>query len=234
MNIVQLEPAYLLHSRPYRNTSLLADFFTLNYGRINGVIRGARSKKNQTTVQVFAPLLISWSRRGNSDLVSIRAIEISDVNKRLTGRSLLYGFYINELLVRLLKTDDSYIELYHRYKVLLQYFSEKNTSEENLRIFEKNLLSDLGYGLQLMHEAHSSKPVQDDQWYDVILDQGPVLLATSQAHVRHAFLGKSLLALHHHDFSCVETLKDAKRLMRKAFAELLNHKPLKSRELFYS
>ncbi len=225
------EPAYLLHARPYRNTSLLADFFTLNHGRVNGVVRGARGEKSKLRgfVQPFTPLMINWI--GHGDLVTIRQVEPARTTQNLKGEAILYGFYINELLARLLKVREAHADLYQAYETLLNYFVQGECAEQHLRVFEKRLLLNLGYALQLTHEHHTDCSVEANAWYTFVPDAGPQRVL-DQAATDFAVRGASLLALHNENFTSIEILQDAKRLMRRALRSLLGDKPLKSRELF--
>tara|TARA_R110000868_G_scaffold84822_6_gene238943 strand:- start:12411 stop:13106 length:696 start_codon:yes stop_codon:yes gene_type:complete len=229
---MELQLAYLLHSRPYRNTSLLANFFTLEFGRVDAVVRGVRSEKSKIRhlLQPFTPLLVSWVGKG--ELVTMTQVESQSSIAGLTGDSILYGFYINELLMRLLRAHDPYEGLYHEYEALLLKFQNKQTTEAALRMFEKCLLQEIGYGLELCYDCESGDAVEPDQWYQYVPDKGPSLIAANSAHKQKAFSGRNLLALHHDELDTDDVLRDAKRLMRHAFARLLGDKPLKSRELF--
>ncbi len=232
----QLEPAYLLHARPYRNTSLLVDFFTLKHGRVNGVLRGARGDNSKSQnklrgiVQPFIPLEISWT--GKSELVAIRHVEPANSYHSLNGNAILYGFYINELMARLVHMHDAHEDLYFAYEKLLNNLSESSFHEAQLRIFEKRLLLNLGYALPLTHECNSEVEVVAESWYHFTPDQGPQRVDSQTTVSDLAISGASLLALDREELTEIQALRDAKRLMRQALGRLLGNKPLKSRELF--
>src|SRR5262245_46536737 len=116
---ITLQPAFILHARPYRDTSLLVDLLTLNHGRVHAVARSARGMRSRYKglLQPFVPFLTSWT--GKTDLVSLGCIESNGPPYFLEGRSLLSGFYLNELLIRLLHRYDPHPELYKTYQLAL-------------------------------------------------------------------------------------------------------------------
>jgi DNA repair protein RecO (recombination protein O) len=226
----ELEPAFLLHSRPYRNTSMLVNFFTLNYGRIDAVVRGARSpkSKNKGLLQLFTPVLINWY--GSGELVTIKNIEPNGFINLLQGDGVFYGIYINELLIKLLHTHDPHLDVFNSYTNLLQQFSHQTPTEKDLRCFEKQLLIALGYGLHLDSDSETGEALQEDYYYHYIPDKGPVKVDSSTQN--NIFCGKNLMAINQNQFDNPDILRDAKRLMRYALQQLLGDKTLKSRELF--
>lgn len=232
MAISELTTAFLIHSRPYRNTSMLANFLTLDHGRIDAVIRGARSAQSKVRglLQPFVPLVLSWY--GHGELVTIKQVEANGYLKPLSGECVLYGLYANELLLRTVRGQDAHPELFEAYYHLLQQLSSTAAEEAHLRIFEKRLLQTLGYAMNLEQDLDTAETVAADCWYQYIPDRGPVKLQADDLHKEKAFLGANLLAIAQEDFSAAEVLRDAKRLMRYAIRQLLGDKPLKSRELF--
>jgi DNA repair protein RecO (recombination protein O) len=226
-----LEPAYLLHAIPYRNTSLLASFFTLNHGLVQAVVRGARGEKSKLRgiVQPFSPLEISWYGKG--ELVSIKKIESTPVSRHLLGDAVFYGLYLNELMIRLWRHRVPDEELYVAYDSILQSLQTEKISEIPLRIFEKKLLRALGYDLQLSVEYLTGDLIEAEKWYRFSPDRGAEYSASSQTHP-DLFAGASLLALEKERLESPAHLSDAKRLMRTALGRLLGERPLKSRELF--
>ena len=225
-----LEPAYLLHAIPYRNTSLLASFFTLNHGLVQAVVRGARGERSKLrgVVQLFSPLEISWYGKG--DLVTVQKIEAS-YSRNLSGEAVFYGLYLNELMLRLWRHRVPDENLYHAYDAILSSLQTEKISEIPLRIFEKKLLRALGYDLQLTIEYETGISVKAEKWYRFSADRGAECL--QHAHrIPEAIAGTSLLALDQEQLDTPEILSDAKRIMRGALARLLGERPLKSRELF--
>ncbi|HBY56072.1 MAG TPA: DNA repair protein RecO [Coxiellaceae bacterium] len=230
MNItkVVLQPAFVLHSRAYRDTSLLVELLTLQYGRLTVVARGVRSMKSrlQGILMPFLPLLVSFS--GKTDLRTLQQAEVNGPSYELKGNILLSSFYLNELLMRLLPSHESYPKVYQAYKNTLAGLVDSKQPEIELRLFEKCLLANLGYGLQL-DRTIKNEPVLSEEQYIFEFGGG---LSRAISNNSSNFSGKSLLALQAGNLSTITELRDAKRLLRGALAELLGDKPLKSRELF--
>jgi DNA repair protein RecO (recombination protein O) len=233
MSRIELAPAYLLHQRPYRESSALLEVFAESHGRVGLVARGMRSSRSRQRgeLQLFRPLRLSWLARG--ELGTLTAVEADGPIPGLRGPVLYSAFYMNELLLRLLARHDPHPRLYRVYQASMQNLAEGPEIEPVLRIFEKELLQELGYGLLLDHEIVTGEPVQPELYYDYQLESGPVV-ASSGAAQGFVFKGSSLLALSKGTMTTVEALQDAKRLTRAALNLYLGDKPLKSRELFRS
>lgn len=225
----QLQPGYILHQRPYRDTSLLLEVFTRDHGRLGLVARGARGPRarNRGLLQPFQPLLLTWSGRG--ELGTLAGLEAGGAARRLPGAVLYSGFYLNELLLRLLQRLDPHPELYAAYATALAALPD--ATQRTLRLFEKALLEELGYGLLLDHEAHGGAPVEADAWYAYELECGPVR-AEEHSPNRLVLAGSSLLSLAADELRDARSLADAKRLMRAALGLYLGERELKTREVF--
>jgi len=228
---IQLAPGYVLHQRPYRESSALLEVFTESHGRIGLVARGVRSQKSRQRgeLQPFRSLRLSWSARG--ELGTLTGVEADAPGTRLQGTALYSAFYLNELLVRLLVRNDPHPGLYGCYQATLGGLMQDGDIEPLLRLFEKTLLQEIGYGLLLDSEVESGEPVQPECYYDYHLESGPVLVARQDVRA-FVFKGSSLLALQRGQLTGTDVLHDAKRLMRSALNLYLGNKPLKSRELF--
>lgn len=215
------QPVYVLHTRPYRETSLLVECFSKNHGRLSLIAKGVRQTKSRRAglLQPFIPLLISWV--GRTELYTLCQLESESAQKLFSGEQLLCGLYTNELLMRLLQREDPHPELYEAYEKLLSGLSQCTHVEKALRLFEKKLLISLGY-------AFSCEAVQKDYYY--IFEASHGLIQTS-VKSNHSFSGESILALENETLED-EHLKEIKQLMRTALFGLLNDKPLKTRELF--
>lgn len=225
---VALEPAWVLHHYPYRDSSLLLEVFTREHGRIGLVARGARSARSRwhSQLQILRPLLLSWSMRG--DLGTLTGADNRGMVNVLPGRQVLCGCYLNELLLRLLTRHDPHPDLFVAYEhaVLMLQTGE----EQALRLFEKRLLQELGYGLLLDHEADSGAPLKPDAVYEYRLEKGPV--RCRQAGDDGLFLrGSSLIALYNDDLAEPQACREVKRLMRAALALYLGSRPLRTREV---
>ncbi len=230
---VSLEPAYVLHQRPYQDSGLLLEVFSPNYGRVGLVARGVRKAKGrwQSLLQPFVPLLLSWSGRG--ELGTLVDAEMSGAAQPLKGALLLSGFYINELLTRLLHRHDPHPELFEYYQSLLLQLSLLGEGDgqlplqQRLRLFEKQLLEELGYALVLGHDVITGAVIEADTSYSYRLGAGPVAVTHDLLVVR----GRSLLALAAGNLLDADVLRDAKRLLRAALDQQLGGRPLHSRQL---
>lgn len=228
-NGVLLQPAYILHRRPYRETSFLVDIFTQDHGRLTVVAKGVRKPRSASPglLQPFNPVLISWAGKG--ELMTMTQVEIRSAAKPLSGESLFAGFYLNELLMALLQKWDPHPSLFAVYEqTLLNLHS--GLEEKSLRSFEKFLLEDLGYGLLPKSTAALSVMLASEKHYRFIPEQGFVLADTIAGG--NVFSGKSLLAIANEDWQDNDVLYDAKRLMRLILTPLLGNKRIYSRKLY--
>ena len=232
LSVVNLQPAYVLHSRAYRDTSALLEIFALDYGRVSLVARGVKGTKARYKglLQPFVPLLMSW--QGKGELMTLRMAEPHGIAHNLMGNTLLCGLYLNELLVKLLHRYDAHPELFLSYQQTLIALQEKDQQQIVLRLFEKNLLTELGYALQLEYEAITHQPIDVERFYFFNPTQGllPCLNPNQQPNV---FQGENLLAIHNNNFAHSAYMRDAKRLIRIALNHLLEGKTIRSRELFF-
>lgn len=234
MSRVELHPAWILHTRAFRDTSLLVDLLTKDYGRVSGVLRGVRQSKSakRKTTQPFVPLLVSWS--GKSELVSLSKVEAIGQPRYLMGKALLSGLYLNELLVRLLHRDDPHPVIYDAYGDALNYLQQTTdiTSdiEPILRVFEMIFLSELGYGFEIDRDYQTGEPVQPEVNYRFTSWKGMTKCAAVQGD--EVFLGAHLIAAATQDFADRNARIAAKRLMRLALQALLGNRTLKTRSFF--
>lgn len=227
---IELTETYILHSRPFRNTSLLVELFAKEFGRIGAVARSARGLKSRYRgqLQLFTPLLISWS--GLSELKTLGQVELNGMPIPLNHQPLFCGFYLNELLMRLLHQDDPHPMLFDLYHQSLQRLACNESIPMVLRLFEKKLLDELGYGLPLKYEAKTREKIQADCFYRYEHHHGFTL--TEQNNTSDIYSGKDLIALDQEKLEQESVLKTAKRLTRYAIEYLLGNKPLNSRFLF--
>lgn len=230
MRIAQ-EPAFVLHHHEYGETSLLLEVLTRWHGRLGVVAKGARRARSplRSTLIPFQPLVIGFSGRG--ELPTLTAAEALTAAPALAGQTLFCGLYLNELLLRLLHRHDPHERLFVRYAEALAALAGNDPSEAVLRVFEKRLLEELGFGLVLDHEVGSGAPVQAGCQYRYLPEQGPVR-ADASSHDGIAIGGATLLALANERLDNAETLREAKRLLRALLARQLGERPLVSRELF--
>jgi DNA repair protein RecO (recombination protein O) len=225
---ILLQPAYILHGRAYRDTSLLLDVFTQEYGRLSLVARGVRAGKMRlrSILQPFIPLLLSI--QGQSELKTLISAEVAGTVLQLRGDCLLSGFYLNELLIRSIQKEDAHPELFFFYKNTLNTFQGKIVPEKCLRLFELKLLSELGYAIQLKQDCMGN-PIELDALYLFYPDQGFKL--NPDPHLG-GFKGRYLLDIASEQFEYIETLAVAKRVTRFALATFLGISDVASRKLF--
>ncbi len=230
MQRITLEPIFILHTRPYSNTSLIVELLTMNQGRVAALARSARGMKSRYKgmLQLFSPLLASWV--GGRELKTLGTVERSGPVYQLEGQALVCSFYLNELLMRLLHRDDACPRIYELYKNTLDTFILSKDLRPALRYFEKNLLQALGYGLPLHRDAQSGDPIHPDANYQFLPERG-FLQCHSLTEDAATYTGRSLLALFEEKLDNEEVLNSAKRLLRIALARHLGSKPIKSREL---
>jgi DNA repair protein RecO (recombination protein O) len=246
---IALQPAYVLHRRSYGETSLLVEAFTAEYGRVGLVAKGARRGRLQAILQPFQPVLLSWSGRG--ELRTLTGAEPQGAMPSLAGRTLFSGFYLNELLLKLLAREDPHPELFARYSESLAGLAADE--EWSLRLFERDLLRGLGYGLSLDYDG-AGELLEPEALYDYLPEQGPVRLGGGQSAGRwhdHAGApyapplegtqgnpspitvhGRSLLALAGLAGIDELTRRETKRLLRAMLAIYLNGRVLESRALY--
>ena len=227
---MDLTPAFVLHHRPYRETSLLLEAFTQSHGRISMVARGVRQykKKQVNALQLFQPVWLSWY--GQGELVTLAQVETVEAAYRLIGSSSLCGLYMNELLVKLLPVHESEPALFTAYQSALKALQEGQNEQIVLRLFEKRLLSHLGYGLVLQHEADTHKDIDEAAHYIYHPDSGPRLHQGTTSE--QTISGRSLRCLNDEAGFDETSLKEIKRLMRTVINYYLGGRPLYSRQLF--
>jgi len=226
---VALQPTYVLHRRPYRETSLLVEAFTAEHGRVGLIAKGVRRGKGrlQGVIQPFRPLLLSWSGRG--ELRSLVDAEPSGPVPVLSGHALYSGFYLNELLLRLTEREDPHPALFARYGETLAALS--GDEEWALRLFERDLLTELGYGLGLQVDAEG-EPIAVDALYDYRAEIGAI--RCGEVPTVHAISGRALLALGGHGPADVQVRREVKKLLRRVLRLYLGARPLESRALYAS
>jgi len=235
---VRLEGGWVLHRRPYRETSLLLEVLTAGRGRLSLVARGARRPRSawQGPLQPFRPLLLSWTARG--ELGTLTGAEPAGPPLPLAGRALWCGLYLNELLVRLLHRHDPHPGLHRAYGEALHGLAAaagarpERGRERVLRLFELRLLRELGYGLLLDRDAEGA-PLAPEGRYAYDPARGPLPLGPGEPAPRGTVPvdGALLLGLHRGRVADAH-LPAAKALLRAALGRCLGERPLRSRELF--
>ena len=213
------QPAFILHARAWRETSLLVEAFTRDHGRVGLVARGVRSARSRlprASLQPLQPLLLGWSARG--ELGTLTSAEPTGTRWLLSGDALIAGMYVNELVLRLSSRNDAHPAAFAAYTECLARLAETDDIAWTLRRFERDLLADLGYALMLS-QAASGEPVDAAVSYGYIADAGPVAWRENAGfpHVS----GASLLALDRDEKPPAAGLAELRRLVRFVIRELL-------------
>ncbi|MBL0439886.1 DNA repair protein RecO [Aeromonas veronii] len=226
-----LTPAFVIHSRPYRETSQLVEVFTQDSGRFTLVARGSRGPRSplKGLLQPFTLLTIAW--RGKGDLKNLSQVECPDHSLRLGGDRLFYGLYLNELVYYLLEAHTPFPEVFDAYARAIMALADGETPELPLRRFEFLLLQALGYAVDFEYTADDESPIEPTQLYGFERELGFVACERAP-DPRTLFLGAHLLAFAEGRFDTPPLLQAAKRFSRLALQPYLGKRQLKSRELF--
>ncbi|CAM4067081.1 DNA repair protein RecO [Vibrio neonatus] len=220
---------FVLHRRPYTESSLILDVFSEEFGRVTILSKGGRSKRSplKGALQSFTPLLLKWS--GGGSMKTLRQAEPISLGLPLSGVSLYSAMYINEILARVIAQEVPYPELFIDYLHALTELAQADNPEPALRRFELALLNALGYGVDFLHCTGTGMPIDPQMTYRYREQQGFI------ASVRKdnlTFKGEDLIALSERRFISKSQLSSAKRFTRIALKPYLGGKPIKSRELF--
>ena len=229
---IDLEPAFVLHARPWRESSLLVEIFGRGHGRLGLVARGARRPKSRMRglLQPFIPLLLSW--RGAGELATLTGAEPESTVLPPSGSTAIVGFYLNEILMRFLHRHDPEPALFDHYRATLDRIANEDDPESVLRIFEKRLLEAMGYALELEREADSGLAIEPARRYRYVMDTGPTRWRSDDASPGTCVHGSTLLALAEERIIGRCTLREAKRLMRSIIDEHCGGRGLISRRLW--
>jgi DNA repair protein RecO (recombination protein O) len=223
---ISLAAGYLLHHRPWRDTSRILEVLTREHGRLTLFARAVRGPDARlaAVLQPFRPLLFSWSGRGEAP--QLTHAERGDDCAALPPTSVMAAFYLNELLLKLTTRHDPLPALYDLYHATLAALRAGATLEPALRLFEKRLLEELGYGLELASEAHGGAALEPGGYYHFHPARG---LVRSGAHHAGALSGDSLIGLREERLDGVRSLEDARRVLHAALAACLEGRPLATR-----
>ncbi len=236
---VAQQPAWVLHTYPWRETSLIVEIFARDHGRVALVAKGARRPHSQLrgVLMAFQPLWMDWS--GGGEVKTLVRAEWQGGQPLLTGRALLCGYYLNELLVRLTAREDPHPRLFSAYADAVRALGRGEPESPILRRFELVLLQELGYEAGLAHEGDGGDVVRPEGRYLYIIERGPTRLETLEEEgVDAAALGdqpvlsgQTLLDMAADDFSRAETLAQSKQLLRMLINHTLGGQPLQSRRV---
>jgi DNA repair protein RecO (recombination protein O) len=218
---VEQQPGFVLHARPWRETSLLLEVLSRDFGRVGLVargVRGARTRTPRALLQPLTPLSLTWS--GQGELATLAAAEATGAPLALVGEAVLCGLYLNELVTRLLPRSDPHPGVFAAYLATLQRLGAERAHGWQLRRFERDLLAELGYGLVLEHAADSGMPLEPAVEYAYRLDSGPI--AWRGASDGFKLRGSALLALAADREPGAQDLGALRRLLRALIAHHLD------------
>lgn len=226
---VDAQPAFVLHSYPFRETSLIVEVFSRDFGRVALLARGARRPRSalRGLLLAFQPVELAWAGKG--EVQTLVKAEWQGGQPLLTGKALFCAYYLNELLMHLLPREDAHERLFAVYADTLRRFAG-TLREADLRRFERALLQELGYGLTLASDA-KGLPIDPAGHYAYEIENGPVRLPRAGSSAL-SVSGKTLLDLGHDDFSDPRSLLEAKQLMRALIAHYTGGKGLETRKIF--
>ncbi len=234
---VHQQSAFVLHTRAYTESSLIVEVFSKEYGRLGLLAKGARNPKTRKrgVLQPFQPLLIGWTGKG--DLPILTEVEQGAHLFHFDYKSRVCGFYANELIYLLLQRRDPYSELYGSYQMLmsdLHHCALKNKERElSLRLFEKQLLSEIGYALILDRDIDQQELINPELVYRYIPEQGPQIYRDRGSRSPLVVSGMVLLCIQRNQYPNDQLMSQAKRFMRHILVSLLGGKKIYSRSLLY-
>ncbi|MCB5184793.1 DNA repair protein RecO [Methylobacillus gramineus] len=226
------QPVYVLHTYPFKETSLVVELFSREFGRVAAVAKGARRPRSamRGMLQAFQPLQATWS--GKAELKNLHSMEWGSGLLLLQGEALMCGFYLNELLLRLLPREDAHDALFDYYHQTLRILARNEVAAATtLRRFELKMLQEMGYAVPLMMDEHG-QPTLHDQLYHYIAEHGAVAADAYTGAANGVQLsGKTLLDMAQDDYTDAQTQQQSKQLMRLLLAHYLGDKPLHTRQL---
>jgi DNA repair protein RecO (recombination protein O) len=226
------QAVYVLHTYPFKETSLVVELFTHDFGRVATTAKGARRPRSamRGMLQSFQPLLATWS--GKLELKTLHSLEWGGGLLLLKGEALMCGFYLNELLLRLLPREDPHEALFEYYGATLRTLASDQDLATTLRRFELKLLQELGYAIPL-NKDDSDTLIAETHTYRYEAEYGPIKLNGVLSHMKNGIqlLGKTLIDMVNDDYSDNQTQQQSKQLMRYLLAHYLGDKPLHTKQL---
>jgi DNA repair protein RecO (recombination protein O) len=226
------QAVYVLHTYPFKETSLVVEVFTRNFGRVAATAKGARRPRSAVRgmLQSFQPLLATWS--GKLELKTLHSLEWAGGLLLLKGEALICGFYLNELLLRLLPREDPHESLFEYYGATLRTLVSEQDLATTLRRFELKLLQELGYAIPLYQDT-GGLLIEAAESYRYEAEHGAFRLSGTPLQLASGvnLSGKTLIGMANDDYVDVQTKQQSKQLMRYLLAHYLGDKPLHTRQL---
>jgi DNA repair protein RecO (recombination protein O) len=234
-----MDRGYVLHTYPYRETSLILQVWTEKHGRMGLVAKGARRPRSASRAVLvpFQPLTLDWFGRG--ELRTLKTAEPTSPATPLAGQSLLSAFYLNELLLKLTTRDDPHEGLFAAYDDAMSALRQISRDarydlvEPVLRRFELKLLQELGYAVELRREAGTHAPIVAEREYLYVVERGPIPAPESEETPVNAvrLRGLTLIDLDRGRLEDAATVAQAKQLMRLLINHSLNGQELATRAM---
>lgn len=224
------QPVFVLHTYPFKETSLVVELFTFEFGRVAAVAKGARRPRSamRGMLQSFQPLLGAWS--GKAELKNLHSLDWHAGLLMLKGEAMMCGFYLNELLLRLLPREDPHEALFDYYALTLKTLSQTSEHAATLRQFELRMLQEMGYAVPLVQDATLLSIIPDKMYY-YIAEIGAVDSQQHRGQNGVQLSGKTLQDMASGDYADAQTQLQSKQLMRYLLAHYLGDKPLHTRQL---
>ncbi len=231
---VEHEPAFVLHSYPYKETSLIVEAFSRRLGRTALLAKGARRPRSamRGVLHAFQPLRLSWT--GSGELNTLLSAEWQGGMPFLSGFGLMCGFYVNELILRLLPREDAHEKLFDAYADSLARLGRGDPTAAVLRGFEKRLLAELGYAMLLDRDAEDGAPIDPAKQYLYDPERGPIPAGNGAADPAGGGMivqGSTLIDLDRDDFTSGQTMHQARALMRTLISQRLHGQALHTRSV---
>jgi DNA repair protein RecO (recombination protein O) len=225
---VDQQPGYVLHRRSYRESSLLVEVFTRNFGRLALIAKGCRKKKSQVhgLFMSFKPVLLSWTGKG--ELPILTSIEQTTFYPQPDFSRVPSGYYMNELILKLLHRHDPHELLYDKYETSVFQLLNKDEPLAVLRVFEKHLLREIGFGLVLDHDVETGEALVKEGSYQYLPQKGPVAADSNQSGT---VFGSTLIALEEEEFFTGREHRQARQLTKALIDIQLNGKELRTRRI---
>lgn len=229
INRQENQPVFVLHTYPFKETSLVVELLTRDFGRVAAVAKGARRPRSamRGMLQSFQPLVGAWS--GKAELKNLHSLEWGESLLLLKGEALMCGFYLNELMLRLLPREDEHAALFDYYAATLRTLASEADIPVTLRRFELRMLQEMGYAVPL-HEDENGSAISAEQTYSYIAEHGASAVRPGSRNGVQ-LSGKTLLDMAHDVYADVQTRQQSKQLMRYLLAHYLGDKPLHTRQL---
>ena len=226
------QAAYVLHTYPFKETSLVVELFAHGFGRVATTAKGARRPRSamRGMLQSFQPLIATWS--GKLELKTLHSLDWGGGLLLLKGEALMCGFYLNELLLRLLPREDPHEALFEYYSLTLKTLTTSQDLATTLRRFELKLLQELGYAIPLSVDE-SDASINEEQVYRYEAEYGATKVSGGINRNLNGvqLIGKTLIDMANDDYSNVQTQQQSKQLMRYLLTHYLGDKPLHTRQL---